>query len=59
MTNERAFSARNFEFCNKISGEWCSDMMLCYVEKDILKGVGDEYILQYFESMRRQRAHPS
>jgi hypothetical protein len=58
-TTERAFSARNLEFCKEISNEWCSDMMVCNVEKELFKGIGDENILHYFESTRSQRIHPS
>jgi hypothetical protein len=58
-TTERAFSARNLEFCKEISNEWCSDMMVCNVEKELFKGIGDENILHYFGSTRSQRIHPS
>jgi hypothetical protein len=58
-TTERAFSAPNLEFCKEISNEWCSDMMVCNVEKELFKGIGDENILHYFESTRSQRIHPS
>ncbi|PUZ62401.1 hypothetical protein GQ55_4G354500 [Panicum hallii var. hallii] len=55
---ERVFSARSLIKTNlrsKIGDEWLSDLMICYIEKEIFRSIGTEEIMQHFEEMKKYR----
>ena len=57
-TVERAFSAMNIiktDLYNKMGDEFLTDVLVCYVERDIFKNIDNEVILQHFQSMKTRR----
>ena len=54
-TVERAFSAINIiknRLCNQIGDQWMNDCLVTYIEKDILKTIKCEEIMQRFQNMK-------
>ncbi|CAM8883458.1 unnamed protein product [Rhodiola kirilowii] len=57
-TVERAFSAMAFiktDLRNKMGDEFLNDCLICYIEKDIFKGIDNEVIIQHFQNMKTRR----
>jgi hypothetical protein len=55
---ERAFSAMNIiktDLRNRMSDEWLNDLILCYIEKEIFKGLDHDKIKRTFQSMKDQK----
>ncbi|CAN6280066.1 unnamed protein product [Urochloa humidicola] len=55
---ERVFSAMSFiktDLRNKMGDEWLNDLMICYVEKEIFRSIGNEKITRRFEEMKKRR----
>ncbi|XP_062224592.1 uncharacterized protein LOC133923175 [Phragmites australis] len=55
---ERVFSAMNIintDLCNKIADEWLNDLMICYIEKEIFKGLDDKRIMKRFQAIKNRR----
>ena len=53
---ERVFSAMSLvktDLRSKIGDEWLNDLMICYVEKEIFRSIGDDKIIQSFEEMKK------
>jgi len=56
-TVERAFSAMNIiktNLCNKMSDEWLNDLILCYIEKEIFRGLDGDEIRKTFEDIKNR-----
>ncbi|KAJ1261743.1 hypothetical protein BS78_09G054700 [Paspalum vaginatum] len=57
---ERAFSAMHFiktDLRNKMSDDWLNDLILCYIEKEIFKGLDNDKIKKRFQSIKNRRMH--
>uniref|UniRef100_A0A0A9E8I2 DUF4371 domain-containing protein n=1 Tax=Arundo donax TaxID=35708 RepID=A0A0A9E8I2_ARUDO len=55
---ERAFSAMNIiktDLRNKMDDDWLNDLMICYTEREIFKGLDDEMIMKRFQAIKRRR----
>jgi len=55
---ERVFSAMSIiktDLRNKMGDEWFNDLMICYIEKQIFRSIGNEKIMQHFEEMKKRR----
>ncbi|KAI0487981.1 hypothetical protein KFK09_027804 [Dendrobium nobile] len=55
---ERAFSAMNIiknRLRNRIGDQWMNDLLLAYVEKEILDSIDNEVIIQLFQNMKSRR----
>jgi hypothetical protein len=55
---ERAFSAMNIiktDLRNRMSDEWLNDLILCYIEKEIFRGLDPEKIKRTFQSMKDRK----
>ena len=55
---ERVFSAMSLiktDLRNKMGDEWFNDLMICYIEKQIFRSIGNEKIMQHFEEMKKRR----
>ncbi|TVU40845.1 hypothetical protein EJB05_14325, partial [Eragrostis curvula] len=55
---ERAFSAFNIiktDLRNKMGDEWLNDLMICYIEKEKFRSIGNERIIQEFEEMKKRQ----
>jgi hypothetical protein len=55
---ERAFSAMKIiktELCNKITDAWLNDLMMCYVKREIYKGLDLEHIKKAFQSKKNRQ----
>ncbi|KAL6526048.1 hypothetical protein OROHE_015572 [Orobanche hederae] len=55
---ERAFSAMNIvktDLRNKMGGDFLTDCLVCYIERDVFLGIDNETIIQYFQEMRTRR----
>jgi hypothetical protein len=58
---ERAFSAMKIiktELCNKMSDGWLNDLMVCYIERRIFKGLDLAEIKKDFQSQGRRMPLP-
>jgi len=56
-TVERAFSAMNIiktNLCNKMSDEWLNDLILCYIEKEIFRGLDGDEIRKTFQAIKNR-----
>ena len=56
-TVERAFSAMNIiktDLRNRMSGEWLNDLILCYIEKEIFRGLDGDEIRKTFQAIKNQ-----
>ena len=56
-TVERAFSAMNIiktDLRNRMSGEWLNDLILCYIEKEIFRGLDGDEIRKTFEDIKNR-----
>ena len=54
-TVERAFSAMNIiktNLCNRMSDEWLNDLILCYIEKEIFRGLDGDEIRKTFQAIK-------
>ena len=54
-TVERAFSTMNIiknQLRNQIGDQWMNDCLVTYIEKDILKTIKCEEIMQRFQNMK-------
>jgi hypothetical protein len=40
---------------NKITDDWLNDLMICYAEREIFKGLDDEVIMKWFQAIKRRR----
>ena len=57
-TVERAFSAMNIiknRLHNRIGDQWINDCLITYIEKNILKTIKCEEIMQWFQNMKNRR----
>jgi len=57
---ERAFSAMKIiksKLCNKINNMWFNDLMICYIEREILKSLDDIDIIRTFTRKRSRKGH--
>jgi hypothetical protein len=55
---ERAFSAMNIiktDLRNRMGDEWFNDLALCYIEKEIFRGLDREKIKRTFQSMKDRK----
>jgi hypothetical protein len=55
---ERVFSGMNIIktiLCNKIGDEWLNDLMICYTEGVIFRGLDDEKIMKRFQAIKNRR----
>ncbi|XP_062197361.1 uncharacterized protein LOC133900270 [Phragmites australis] len=55
---ERSFSAMNIiktDLRNRISDEWLNDLILCYIEKDIFRGLDSDKIKKTFQVMKDRK----
>ncbi|KAI0516329.1 hypothetical protein KFK09_009001 [Dendrobium nobile] len=55
---ERAFSAMNIiknRLRNRIGDQWMNDLLLAYIEKDILDSIDNEVIIELFQNMKSRR----
>jgi hypothetical protein len=55
---ERAFSAMNIiktDLRNRMNDEWLNDLTLCYIEKEIFRGLDPEKIKMTFQSMKDRK----
>jgi hypothetical protein len=55
---ERAFSVMNIiktDLRNRMSDEWLNDLILCYIEKEIFRGLDPKKIKRTFQSMKDQK----
>ncbi|CAN6542945.1 unnamed protein product [Malus baccata var. baccata] len=55
---ERAFSAMNIikgPLRNKIGDQWLSDSLVVYIEKDVFSCIGNEAIMEHFQTMKPRR----
>lgn len=55
---ERVFSAMNIiktDLRNKISDDWLNDLMVCYIEREIFKGLNRDKIKKRFQVMKSRR----
>jgi hypothetical protein len=55
---ERVFSVMNIiktDLRNKIADDWLNDLMICYAEREIFKGLDDEVIMKRFQAIKRRR----
>lgn len=54
----RVFSAMNIiktDLRNKISDDWLNDLMVCYIEREIFKGLNRDKIKKRFQVMKSRR----
>ena len=54
-TVERAFSAMNIiktDLRNRMSDEWLNDLILCYIEKEIFRGLDGDEIRKTFQAIK-------
>ncbi|XP_070667918.1 uncharacterized protein [Malus domestica] len=52
---ERAFSAMNIikgPLRNKMGDQWLSDSLVVYIEKDVFSCIGNEAIMEHFQTMK-------
>ncbi|KAM2882208.1 hypothetical protein COP2_015214 [Malus domestica] len=52
---ERAFSAMNIIkglLHNKMGDQWLSDILVLYIEKDVFSCIGNEAIMEHFQTMK-------
>ncbi|CAM8944628.1 unnamed protein product [Rhodiola kirilowii] len=57
-TVERAFSAMKIvktDLRNKIGDDFLTDCLVCYIERDVFKGIDNEAIMQYFQNMKTRK----
>ncbi|CAN6581607.1 unnamed protein product [Malus baccata var. baccata] len=57
---ERAFSAMNINkgpLRNKMGDQWLSDSLVVYIEKDVFSCIGNEAIIEHFQTMKPPREH--
>lgn len=55
---ERAFSTMNIiktDLHNRMSDEWLSDLILCYIEKEIFRELDYDKIKKTFQGMKQQK----
>ncbi|KAJ1295190.1 hypothetical protein BS78_01G205200 [Paspalum vaginatum] len=55
---ERAFSAMNIikmDLRNRMSNEWLNDLILCYIEKEIFRGLDAATIKKTFQASKNRR----
>ena len=55
---ERVFSAMSLiktDLRSKMEDEWLNDLMICYIEKQIFRSIGNGKIMQHFEEMKKCR----
>ncbi|KAJ1258931.1 hypothetical protein BS78_10G113900 [Paspalum vaginatum] len=55
---ERAFSAMNIiktDLRNRMSDEWLNDLILCYIEKEIFRGLDAAAIKKTFQALKNRR----
>ncbi|CAM8917654.1 unnamed protein product [Rhodiola kirilowii] len=58
FTVEKAFSAMKIVktyLRNKIGDGFPSDCLVCYIEKDVFKGIDNEAIMRYFKNMKTRK----
>jgi hypothetical protein len=54
---ERAFSAMHIiktDLRNKMCDEWLNDLLLCYIEKEIFRGVPIDKVKKRFQTIKNQ-----
>ncbi|CAM8914111.1 unnamed protein product [Rhodiola kirilowii] len=57
-TVERAFSAMKIvktDLRNKIGDDFLTDCLVCYIERDVFKGIDNEAIMDYFQNMKTRK----
>jgi hypothetical protein len=57
-TVERSFSAMKIvksRLRNRMGDEWMNDCLVTYIERDIMKDIDDELIIQRFQKMARRK----
>jgi len=57
---ERAFSAMKIiktKLRNKINNVWLNDLMICYIEREIIKSFDDVDIIRTFTRKRSRKGH--
>lgn len=57
-TVERAFSAMKIvktDLRNKIGDDFLTDALVCYIERDVFKGIDNEDIMRYFQNMKTRK----
>ncbi|KAJ1294689.1 hypothetical protein BS78_01G165000 [Paspalum vaginatum] len=55
---ERAFSAMNIiktDLRNRMSDEWLNDLTLCYIEKEIFRGLDADAIKKTFQALKNRK----
>ncbi len=55
---ERVFSAMSIvktDLRNKMTDDYLTDHLICYVEKEIFKSIDNEDILQFYQNMRTRK----
>ena len=55
---ERVFSTMNIiktDLRNRLSDEWLNDLMVCYIEREIFKGLDHDKIKKQFQAMKSRR----
>jgi hypothetical protein len=55
---ERAFSTMNIIktiLRNRINDEWLNRLILCYIEKEIFRGIGADQIKKTFQHIKNRR----
>ena len=54
---ERAFSAMHIiktDLRNKMSDEWLNDLILCYIEKEIFRGLDESEVRKTFQASKNR-----
>jgi len=54
---ERAFSAMNIiktDLHNRMSDEWLNDLILCYIEKEIFRGLDESEVRKTFQASKNR-----
>ena len=57
-TVERVFSAMNVvknRLRNRMNDQWLNNSLVVYIEKDILDGISNEAVMDYFQKMKIRR----
>jgi hypothetical protein len=43
------------ELCNKIEDDWLNDLIICYIDKEVLKSNDDDLIIRRFQRLKTRR----
>ena len=55
---ERAFSAMKYvksELCSKMGDKWLNDRLVTFIERDVLRTISNDVILDHFQQMHSRR----